>query len=195
MKTNMMKACGMAVLLATAGCNLSPPADAVPELTFDQVQKVQLAVNKIDIIDNYQSPLKAPYAEQKFKQTPEEAVTLLVQKQLKAAGGANALRVVLEDASVIEENLPQPRDAAAIFAREAPKIYRAKISLRFEMYDEAAPDIVLGNANVTVTRNKSVMGDISLAERDQAFFDLNEALMKDVSSGLQTTVKETFGLK
>lgn len=195
MKNNLMTAMGLTVLLASTGCSLSPPVSSVPELTFDQVRKVPLNVNRIDIIDNYQSPLKAPYAEQKFKQTPEHVATLLIQKQLQAAGGPNALRAIIEDASVIEEDLPQPRDATAMFARQPPKLYRAKVVVRFEMYDEAAPDIVLGNANLAVTRNKSVGGDISLAARDQAFFDLNEALMADLSSGLQTTIKETFGVK
>ncbi len=41
---------------------------------------------------------------------------------------------------------------------------------------------------------KTVMKDASPADRDMAFFQLDEELMADVSNELQTQIKSYFGL-
>lgn len=103
------------------------------------------------------------------------------------------LRVVIEDASVIEKSLKTTPGVEGFFKKEPAVTYDARMVLRFEMVDEAAPDVILGHARVEASRSRTLLEGLSPADRDRAFFALTEDLMTDVSRGMQTTVRNTFG--
>lgn len=182
-----------AVSVFAIGCTNGIPVFSLPELTFEQVQPVSLNVAKIEIFDDYKSPMAAPNIEYTFKTPPARATRLLVERQLKADGVEKILRVFITDASVVEENLPVTTGFKGMMLQEPSQRYNARVALRFELVDEQAPDIAIGHAQVTATRTKTVMENISLASRDRAHFELTEELMKDVSNGLETIVRDTFG--
>lgn len=195
-KFNSPPVIALACLLPLAvACTTAPPAGGLPVLTFEQVKKVPLNVGKIEIVDNYMSPMKAPYAEHLFRQTPEDAAKLLFSRQLQAAGSENNLRIIIEKAEVIAEDLPKEPGVVDLISPDNSRLYKGKLVVRFEAFRPDAPDIIIGHADLTVTRNKTVPGHFSLAERDQAFFDMVEAMMNDLSQGLQTTVADTFGTR
>ena len=129
-----------------------------------------------------------------MKQPPESAVQELLKKQLVAAGPSGLLRIIIDDASVTGEKLKVTEGMTGMFTNEPAERYHARIALRFESASDDAPDITRAHAEVSADRTKTVMKDASPAERDTAFYRLDEELMDDVSHGLQTVVKSTFGL-
>jgi hypothetical protein len=165
-------------------------------MSFATVPPVMLGVGKIEVSDQYKPPMQAPSVDHLFKPTPVDAVKKLVNKALVAEGAAGrTLRVIIDDASVVDEPLPMTDGFWGNFTQEPSDRYKAKIALRFQLVDDAAPDIIIGHAEVMASRNRTLLKGTSLADRDRAGYALTAELMGDVNDGLQTIVKNTFGRK
>jgi hypothetical protein len=190
---NALKAMVFGLALLAAGCTEGPPETQTPVLTFAQMQPVTLNVGRIEVLDRYTPPMKEPYADHLFRQTPAAAVKDLVEKQLVAKGPDRILRVIIEDASVIKEDLNPDDSFMGIFRYEQGERYKGRVALRFELIRNATSDFVLGHAEVVANRVITLMEDASPAERDLAFMRMNEGMMQDISKGLNSTVKTTFG--
>lgn len=196
MKTKMKTAfLGVAVALFLSGCVEGPPDTRPPGMTFANLKPVELDVASIEVKNNYTPPMQDPNVEHTFTTPPYVATESLVKKQLAAAGTENVLRVIIDDASVVREELPVTKGYMDVFLKEPSERLKAKVLLRFELYSPAAPDIILGRAEVLARREKMLMEEISLADRDRAYFSMTEDLMDDLNDGLRSTVANTFGKK
>lgn len=184
--------CAAFAALLTA-CTDSPPETQVPRLTFDQYKPIMLNVAKLEIVDKFHAD-GPNHVELLMKQPPEEAVQELLKKQLVAGGPSKVMRVIIDDASVTGEKLKVTNGMVGMFTSEPGERYHATVDLRFEVAEADAPDIVTHRANVHAERSVEVMKDASPAERDMAFFHLDEQLMADVSNELQTQIRTIFGL-
>jgi len=181
--------------LLLASCAETPLKKTMTDMSFDKVQPVALDVGKIEVSDQYKPPMQKPNVEHLFKPTPVDAVTKLLNKALVAEGAGKTLRVIIDDASVVDEPLPMTDGFWGNFTQEPSDRYKAKVSLRFQLVDDAAPDIILGHAEVIASRNRTLLKGTTLADRDKAAYDLTAELMSDVDDGLQTIVENTFGKK
>jgi hypothetical protein len=193
---NLLICFALTALLGACG---EPSLQAeVPLLSFEQYKPVMLNVAAIEIVDKFR-PIDptggAKHVELLMKQPPHRAVQELIRKQLVPAGPSGLLRVIIDDASVLGEKLPVTEGMAGLFQNEPAERYHATVALRFERAAEDAPDLVTASANVAADRTTTVMKDASPADRDMAFYRLNEQLMADVSQGLQTVVRSSFGLQ
>ncbi len=184
----------MALSIGMAGCTSAPPMTlAQPDLTFEQLAPVSLAVSKIEIYDQYKSPMTGRNIEHEFSTTPAAAARRLIEKKLAATGTRQILRVYIDDASVVRDNLPVAKDFWGEFSREPSEKMLARVALRFELVNEEAPDIVVGRASVVSDRTRSLLENTSLADRDRAYLNLTEELMSDLYAGFKTVVRDTFG--
>ncbi|MEZ0262748.1 MAG: hypothetical protein ACAH80_17210 [Alphaproteobacteria bacterium] len=190
---NTVKAMMVGMALLLAGCTEGPPETQTPVLTFSQMQPISINVAQVVVQDKYTSAMKEPYVEHLFKQTPAAAARELVGKQLSPRGPDRLLRVVIEDASVIKEDLKSDDSFMGLFTYEQTERYKGRVALRFELLRNASSDFVLGHAEVVADRVITLMEDASPAEREMAFFRMNEGMMQDLYKGLQTTVQTTFG--
>jgi len=178
-----------------AGCEEGPPSSQPPEMTFANLQPIQVNAAKVDVVDNYKPPMQDPNVEHTFKTPPYVAAEKLLQKQLAPAGTENTLRAIIVDASVVREELPVTKGLAGIFEQEPAERLKGKVMVKFELVSPNAPDIVLGHAEVLARRDKSLMEGISPADRDRAYFALTDDLMDDLNDGLRSIVVNTFGKK
>ena len=184
---NTVKAMMVGMALLLAGCTEGPPETQTPVLTFSQMQPISINVAQVVVQDKYTSAMKEPYVEHLFKQTPAAAARELVGKQLSPRGPDRLLRVVIEDASVIKEDLKSDDSFMGLFTYEQTERYKGRVALRFELLRNASSDFVLGHAEVVADRVITLMEDASPAEREMAFFRMNEGMMQDLYKGLQTT--------
>lgn len=192
----MMKkflACLAALLLAA--CVEGPPVSTPPDLTFANLQPIQVNAAGVDVVDNYKPPLRDPNIEHTFRLPTYVALERLLRHQLVAAGSENTLRAIIEDASVTRTELPQDKGFMSYFEQQPVARLQAKVLVRFELVDPKAPDIVIGHAEVVARREKVLTEGMSPAERDQAYFNLTEDLMDEVNDGLKSIVAGTFGKK
>ncbi len=185
----------VALSVSVAACTSAPPMTLTqPDLTFAQMQEIPLAVAKIEIFDEYKSPMGGNNIEHEFATPPAVAAKNLIQSKLKPAGDRQILRVFIDDASVRGEKLPVRTDFQGFFTREVSERFVARVALRFELVNEDAPDIVIGRANVSSDRTSSLVENASLADRDVVYTALTEALMRDLYEGFSTTVRGNFGM-
>lgn len=178
-----------AVMLLSA-CEAGPSGDFKPDMTFDNMKPLELNVSSVTVENRYVPPMKPPYIEHTFPTPPYNAVENLVKKKLLATGGLNAMRVIVTDASVVEEDLPVTCGVEGAFKEEAMIRLRAQIDLRLEVYNPASPQSVIGFATLAAKRTKSIMEDASPAERERSYYELTEAMMADINSGIRNVVTD-----
>jgi hypothetical protein len=196
LKMNKAAAALLAAAVMLGGCAVvSPDTVRQPDLTFAQYAPVSLDVAKIEVYDQFTPPATGGHIEREFATPPDQAATRLLEAKLRPDGAAQILRVYIDDASVVSEKQPVRDDLMGKFTRETAEIYRAHLAIHFELANTDAPDIVIGNANITSDRTTSILENTSLADRDRTAVNLTEALMKDVYAGMTGTVRETFGFK
>jgi hypothetical protein len=188
----LMAATALTVLSLTA-CTQGVPQGAPPDLSFNTAQPVSLNVAAVEMKQNYVPSTQAPHVDYSFKTQPAVALNALLNRRLVAGGTSNTLRVIIEDASVIKEELPITTGFWGVMTQEPSARYVAHVAVKFELVDPAAPDIVLGRAQVTADRSRMIMKGASPAERDRAAEDLTADILADVSAGLDTIVRGTFG--
>jgi len=136
----------LSAALLLSGCTGAPPASTPPDLTFANLAPITLDVAAIEVRDDYKPPLHAPNIEHTFPTPPYVAAGNLLKKQLVAGGSENVLRVIIEDASVVREELPVTRGFMDALLQEPSEELKGKVLLRFELIDPKAPDAVLGHA-------------------------------------------------
>jgi hypothetical protein len=177
----------VALLSACAG---GPPSDDTASLTFANLKPLTLNVSSVDVINKYNPPMKAPYIEHTFAEPPYKAAEALIRKQLVAGGGMNAVRVLINDASVVQEDADDSCGLVDGFKKMPVIRYRGEVAVRLEIYSPESPDVTLGYGNVVAKRSKSVVHNASIAEKEKAYFDLTEALMVDLDQGLKKVIRE-----
>ena len=187
--------CVFICALALSACTTTaqaPAPQSLPALTFEQMQPVALNVAKIEVSDEFNTPVTEGHVEQLFPLSPASAAKNLAEKKLTAEGSGNILRVIIEDGSVKETKLPVGQDFWSNFSREPSERYDARVSLRFELVNEQAPDVVIGHASVVAERAKTVLEGTSPADRDRAWTEMTNEMMSDLYNGFDGVVRNTF---
>lgn len=186
-------AAGCAALLLLAGCFSSAVRDEWPPLSYESAVPVTVVAARVEVVDAYRPPLGAPNVEHLFKVTPAQAAQELARAQVVPGGQSHLLRVIVEDASVRRESVPKESRVLSLLSSESDEKFDARVALRFELADDLAPDIVLGRASVIATRERTLKGSATLAERERAYHGIVQALVDDLAQGIETTVGGTFG--
>lgn len=184
---------GFACVLGLSACTVSGPSEAPRVVDVSRASPVVVNVSFIEFANGYRAPMGAPNVEHLFKTTPAEAVQQLLTRQLVVGGVQDTLRVTIEDASVVRTALPIKESIFGLFSKEPAEEFTGRISLKFEMFDPSAPDIIRGRASVTAARQKSLSNDASPADRDMAYHQMTQELVDDVAAQVGKTVRSTFG--
>lgn len=191
MKMKFMALFAAVVLLSS--CQSAPPDTQTPVLMFDTLPQISMNVARIEIVDGYQPPMKAPNVDHLFRQPPREIARRVLEKQLVANGSNHTLRVIIEDASVVKKELPVSQGFTGFFTNEQSEEYASRVSLKFQLIADDTSDRVVADAFVLSERTQTLLEDASPAERDMAFFTLDENIMQDLRKGIEGSVKRTFG--
>ncbi|MDD9901113.1 MAG: hypothetical protein OXT65_09065 [Alphaproteobacteria bacterium] len=178
-------------VLPVMGCTSTVPDSPSVHVSMTE-EVVPLQVARIDIQNVYKAHEQSPYVDHLMSPPPVAVIGEMLDRRLRAAGSERVLRVIIEDASVVSEKLPVTEGFWGYFSKEPEERFKGSAKVRFELADLHAPDIIIGHAEVSTNRNKSVMEGATLAERDRALEDLARDLSRDLASGLDGVVRETF---
>ena len=119
------------------------------------------------------------------------AVALGAQDRLLATGVTRRARVVLVTASVTETPLAKTKGLTGTFTIDQVARYDATAEMRVEIVTDAG--VVEGRANAIATRSQTVPEDITLNQRDEIWFEMAEALMRDLDDQLVKNIHLHFG--
>ncbi|MCW8914611.1 MAG: hypothetical protein OQK24_02015 [Magnetovibrio sp.] len=175
--------------LALCACATDTPiAGPVPDLGFQHLSPINLAVSKIVVTNAYQSPLKAPNAEHRFPTPPAAAITTWTNARLKAVDSSAPAMATLtiEDASVIENKLQKTKGFKGLFTYEPTERYDATAIARLEVNESRQG--ARATIRVEARRSVEVSENATLAEREKAWFEMIEALMGDFNDQMNQQI-------
>lgn len=195
MKTLAINLFCLFALFAVAACQDAPPSTVVPQLTIGGVKEVGLDVARIEVVEKYASSMSPPYVEHLFQQPPAQIARRMVGEKLRPQGSLHTLRVVIEDASVVRRELPVREGFGGLFYDEPSESFKLRVVLRFELLAEHDRQSVIGNALVVSERERGLQESSSPADKDMMFFNMTEDLVRDLETGFQGVVRQTFGWK
>jgi hypothetical protein len=184
----MFAALAMALL---ASCGTPPPTPVFPELTYTHLPPIRLMVSRVDIIDQYVPPTEAPHVGHLFPTPPLTAARRWAQDRLAAAGNRYTARYVIKEASATETPLERTRGLKGAFTTDQTERYDVAIEVLLEIADSRG--FSQGYVTARATRARTSAEDITPNARRKLWFDLTEAVMKDLNGELERQINAHMG--
>lgn len=167
-----------------AGCTPAPPR-AQPDITFADRPPIRLNVARIDVVQRYQPTLSDPYVEHLFDTPPSDAIRQWANDRLSARGATGTATLIIQDASVAEEQLARDPGLRGLVTIEQSERYAARFAVRLEVNDGAGRT---GSADVVAERTNTVPENASLSKREEVWFDLTEKTVRDLDARFEQEI-------
>jgi hypothetical protein len=182
----------MALLTGLAACDTAPPRPTYPDIRFTGAAPIRLAVNAVDVGGEYKPTFRPPHVEHLFPVPPAQAAENWAHDRLQAGGGSARARFTIQDASVIETELPKKSEGiSGAFKKEATERYDATLRAKLDILD--ARGLPLRTVTVKVVRSQSVLEGITPNERDQTWYDMTKAIMADFDQQMSAEISANLG--
>lgn len=182
-------ATALGATLSLSACAASEPiASPVAQVGFAHLPVLTFNVARVDVVSHYKSPMHAPNAEHRMPAPPERALFDWALARLKSSGGASSMvaTFVIEDAAVIETKVEKTPGFKALFTHEVTERYDARAVASLTIKGPAGQGS--GSVRVSSTRSIEVREDATLAEREQAWVELVEAMMADFNAQMEIEI-------
>mgnify|MGYP007046913231 CR=1 FL=1 len=170
-----------------AACETPVQMEEQSELTFSHLPKLSFNVAKVGVVDNYRSPEKAPNVEHLLPTSPAAGLERWARDRLKAVGKSGTLRLIIEDASVIEATLKKDTSLRGTFTKQQSQRYDFAVRGSLEAVD--AGGLVAATANANARRSITVREDITLHERKKIWFETVEKLLSDFDREMERNAR------
>lgn len=176
------------ILVSTglAAC-ASPVAPQFPELTYTHLPTITLGVARIEVVD-MTTQGAGKHVEDRMPVAPKRALQNWARDRLKAGGVSGVAKFIIEDASVTETDLKRSSGLKGVFTTEQAERYLAKVHVSIKL--EGVPRVSQAYAESSVERTQTVGEDATINVRDQAMFDLTEAVMKDFDPLMAASIRQ-----
>jgi hypothetical protein len=156
------------------------------DLTFTHLTPIKLNVSKIDVVVQYNPPLRAPNVEHLFPTLPVAAIKQWAKDRLRAAGASGEAKLIIIKAGAVEKQLLRKEGFAAALTRQQTQRYDATLEVRLEIIGYLEQGATLAH----VTRFTTVSEDATINERERAWFELTEALARDFDSVIEENIRQ-----
>jgi len=156
------------------GCDTPNPAIDFPELTFAHKPAIRLNVAKIEIINEYQMPFKAPNVEHLVPVAPGAAAERWAADVLKAVAPRGTALFVITRAAVTVEELKTKSGFQGLVSIEQSKRYEGALEARIEILDGTRR---LATARAGTTRTQTAREDTTPNQRAKIWYTLVERLI------------------
>ena len=152
-------------------------SETYPEIHFSDKAPINLNVSKIDIVSKFKPTFRDPNVEHLMPVPLESGALNWAKDRLKATNPDSKLnfRFIVWDASVKEDDIK----ASKMFARDKSQ-YTARIDVALQAIGTDG-DIVAETTAVS-WRKVTVPSDISIAEREAVWYDLEKRVLHDFDS-------------
>jgi hypothetical protein len=177
--------------LAIAACETAIPVQRLPEITFAHLPQLGLDAANVQVVSEYEAPVKAPNIEHLMPTSPEKALKRWVGDRLAAKGIGNVARFTISDGAVIETPLTVKPGIAGAFKTEQAVRYDATVAGMLEIFDDRGFRKAFASARVS--RSRTLGEDASINARDQLWFELVEAVMRDFNVEMERNIRAHVG--
>ncbi|SLN25519.1 hypothetical protein [Oceanibacterium hippocampi] len=176
--------------LALAACSTPPKEPVFPDITFAHKPQIRLAVSAITVRESYLPPLKAPNVEHEFPVTISQAARRWIADRLVAVGGPGVATVDIVQASAVETELPKQGGVKGLVTKQQAQQYDATLKVEITVQE---PSGAGGFAAAETVRTISVPENITLNERDKAYYRLTEGVMNDFDMVMEDKIRQFLG--
>jgi hypothetical protein len=156
------------------GCDTPNPAIGFSELTFAHKPSIRLDVAKIEIINEYRMPFKAPNVEHLVPVAPGAAAERWAADILKAVGTRGTALFVITRAPVTVEELKTKSNFQGLVSIEQSERYEGALEARIEILNGTRR---LATARAGTTRNQTAREDTTPNQRAKLWYTLVERLI------------------
>jgi hypothetical protein len=177
-------------ILVLTGCASTPAPRLFADLRYDHLSPIRLDAVRIDIIQKYRSQSAPPHVETLFPLLPAKVMAQWLRDRLRAVGGRNTIRATIIRAAVVEVPLKKSDGLRGVVTKDQSERYDGEIEVLLEIISSGGRQ--LASVSSRATRSRSVAEDISLAQREKAWFAMLEAMMNDLNASLERQIKENF---
>ena len=160
------------------------------DLRYTHLPAISLAVAGIEIINKYQPSTRKPNVEAEFPVSPAIVASNWPRDRLSAIGGSDVIQATVTKASVVEVPLKRSSGIRGAFTNDQSERYDATLALKIDILDSRGN--LLGTVSSEAKRSQTVSEDLSLAEREQVWFHMIEAMMNDLNGSLEKQVRHHF---
>ncbi len=160
------------------------------DLRYTHLPTISLAVSRIEVINNHKPSTKAPRVELEFPVSPAKVASNWLSDRLSAIGGQDVVQAIITKASVLEVPLKRSRGIRGAFTNDQSERYDATLALKINILDSRGN--LLGTVSSEAKRSQTVSEDSTLAQREQVWFRMVEAMMNDLNRSLEKQVAQYF---
>lgn len=175
-------------LLVLAACQAPVLPPPLAQLTYSHLDPINLDVGRIEIVEQYVPPLKAPNVEHTFPTPPATVMRQWAKDRLHAVGEIRTARLVIKDASAVETALATTGGLRGAFTKDQSERYDVTLDVVLEVRNERGSAVAFANA--VVTRSKTVPEGLSLDERERVFHEMTATAMEEVNSELEKNIRQ-----
>jgi len=173
------------MVLFITNCTQFVSSTKMPDITFEHIVSRPLAVSQIEVSDKYTPPLQSPNVEHLFKTPPYIAIYNFIQNSYHPAAEQGYVHIIIEEASVVKENLPIESGFKGLFEKPMAR-YTGKVKIRIEARDISGQSVISsGHASVLAERSRTIKQDTPLKDKFYMHFELTESLIADVQKGIE----------
>jgi hypothetical protein len=185
-----------ALLLGVAALASCAPSVATrpsfPDIRFTDRPKLRVDVSAVDVVRVFRPTLREPYVEHLFPVPPEVAAENWAHDRLEPTdpGSPKRLRVQILDGSVKEVALKKTEGIRGAFTTDQSERYDASVEVSVDILGERGfPERTV---SAKAQRSQSVKEGLTPNEREQIWYELTVALMKDLDQQLEREMRANF---
>ena len=175
-----------ATILGLAACE-SPPPRSFPELTFVHLAPIRLNVATVEVVSEYNAPLKEPNVEHLFTASPGATAQRWAQDRLRAGGASGAAKFIVKEASVIETRLKKSGGLTGLLTTDQEARYEGTLEALIEVRNDRGWRQAF--ATVRVVHTRTAPEGLTLSEREQIWFEMTEKMLADFNTELEANIE------
>jgi hypothetical protein len=176
-----------------AACQTPGPKQSFADITFAHLAPINMKVSKVEVVNDYKAQNDGHHVEDRFPVSPAKALEQWVTDRIKPVGGPDSgvLRLVITDGGVLETKLKKDKSITGTFTKQQTHRYNLTAGGRLEIYDSAGNR--QGYSAAKATRTTTTREDVTLNEREEAWFKVTEKLLADFNQVMEDNIQEHLG--
>jgi hypothetical protein len=193
-KRATLPALALVVAAALAACTTPPPPRLnLPEIGFAQSGPLVFAAGSVETVNEYSSSLVQPYIEHTLPQPPARVAERWPRDRVRLDNSQNnSVRVVIKDASVIEQDIAKTPGLRGQFTTDQVARFEVSIAMALEVRD--ARGFKLGEASAAAKRSGTLSEKATLNDRDMLIYNLIKETSTDVDRELERNIRQYLPL-
>lgn len=175
------------MLMMAAGCETKVEVPRYAAITFSHQQPIPLQVASIRVVSAYTEPRLPPNVEHEFPVSPLKTIERWAPDRLVAVGDSGEAVITIEQASVVEVPLEKKTGITGLVTDDQSERYDALARVTIVATDDARG--LTSSTTSEAKRSRTVSEGLTLNEREKAWYELTEQLMRDFDKQLESAVR------